>query len=366
MTTPQRTIRAAILGCGRIGERHATVLTDLPEFDLVGVADVVDGRAHGYAERFKTRAYRDLETLIASERPEVIEVCTPSGMHAGHVIAAARAGVPNIVVEKPMALTLADADAMIAACAEHGSRLFVVQQNRYNPPIRKLREALDAGRLGRLVMATARVWWCRHQAYYDQDAWRGTWAQDGGVFANQASHYVDMLTYTMGPVASIAAITATRLVHIEAEDTGVAVMRFANGATGVIEATTAARPTNLEGSISILGENGVVEVAGFAMNEMRRWTFANPEPEDEGVVERFRTNPPDVYGFGHHAYLRDVAHTIATDGRPAVDGADGRASLEVIVGLYESAASGQVVTFPVTPRHAPLGRPSDFRRRAAS
>src|SRR5438445_1265228 len=201
--------------------------------------------------------------MIAAESPDLLAVCTPSGIHADGVIAAARAGVRNIVVEKPMALLLKDADSMITACEQSGTRLFVVKQNRYNLPIKKLREALEEGRFGKLVLGAVRVRWCRRQDYYDQAPWRGTWAMDGGVFSNQASHHVDMLTFMMGDVASVKAIAATRLVSIEAEDTGLAHLRFASGALGVIEATTAARPEDLEVSISILGEHATVDLRGF-------------------------------------------------------------------------------------------------------
>jgi UDP-N-acetyl-2-amino-2-deoxyglucuronate dehydrogenase len=208
-----------------------------------------------------------------------------------------------------------------------------------------------------------RVRWCRRQDYYDQAPWRGTWAMDGGVFSNQASHHVDMLVYMMGEVGSVKAMAATRLVSIEAEDTGLALLRFTSGALGVVEATTAARPVDLEGSISILGENGTVEVGGFAMNEMTVWKFADETPEDATVLERCRTNPPDVYGFGHHEYYRDVFNAIAKDRLPFVDGLEGRRSLEVITAIYESIESGREVRFPFTATLSRLGRkPGEERR----
>src|SRR5262245_11826124 len=299
-------LKTALLGCGRIGERHARILASSAESELVAVADVEPRKAQAFAAQHGGRAYAGIEELVEAESPDLVAVCTPSGLHAEGVLAACDAGVPTIVVEKPMALTLSDADAMISACAEKGTRLFVVKQNRYNLPIQKLRAALEAGRFGKPVLGAVRVRWCRHQDYYDQARWRGTWAMDGGVFSNQASHHVDMLVHMMGEPASVQAKSATRLASIEAEDTGVALLKFADGALGVIEATTATRPANLEGSISILGEGGTVEVGGFAMNEMTVWKFTDEKPEDAEVLERYRTNPPDVYGFGHHAFYRDV------------------------------------------------------------
>jgi len=348
-------VRAALVGCGRIADRHAKILASLAEVELVAVVDPIRERRERFAQQFGGRPYPDLDGMLATEHPELVDICTPSGMHAEEALRAARAGVPNLVVEKPMALRLADADEMIRVCDERGVKLFVVKQNRYNLPIVKLRAVLDEGRFGKLVLGTVRVRWCRRQSYYDQDAWRGTWAQDGGVFGNQASHHVDMLTYMMGPVSSLAAMAATQLVKIEAEDTGVVVLRFANGALGVIEATTAARPKDLEGSVSILGEHGTVEVGGFAMNEIKVWEFAERRPGDADVMERYRTNPPDVYGFGHHTYLMDVLRCIKENLPPVVDGREGRKSLELIHAIYESAETGTEIALPLIPRHSRLG-----------
>ena len=216
----------------------------------------------------------------------------------------------HVVVEKPMALSLTDASSMIYACQHYGVKLFVVKQNRYNLPVLKLRESVLEKRFGKLVLGTVRVRWCRPQTYYDQASWRGTWAMDGGVFTNQASHHIDLLQWMMGDVESVFAKSTTRLVNIEAEDTGVVVIKFTNGALGVIEATTATRPRDLEGSISILGEKGSVEIGGFAVNKMKTWDFVEPVITDEKVLDDYSSNPPDVYGFGHLLYLKDVTDSI--------------------------------------------------------
>ena len=261
-----------------------------------------------------------------------------------------------MIVEKPMALTLPDADRMVAAADLAGRRLFVVKQNRFNVPVVKARNALELGRFGKLVLGTVRVRWCRDQKYYAQDAWRGTWAQDGGVIANQASHHVDMLGWFMGPVESVHARCATALVDIEVEDTAVATVKFRNGALGVVEATNATRPRDLEGSLSVLGSGGSVEISGFAVNQMRHWNFCEPVPADAEVLERYSVNPPNVYGFGHQAYYEHVVDCLA-HGKPAlVDGREGRASLELVVALYESMASGREVYLPVKVEHARLGK----------
>jgi predicted dehydrogenase len=319
------------------------------------MVDTRSERAEQFARDYGGRAHTAFGEMVSQEKPDLVNVCTPSGDHVSTALALLRAGVPNVIVEKPMALRLRDADLMIEAAEKADARLFVVKQNRYNLPIVKLKEALDQGRFGRLVLGAIRVRWCRRQDYYDQAPWRGTWAMDGGVFSNQASHHVDMLVHMMGEVEEASALTTTRLVSIEAEDTGIAMLRFRNGALGVIEATTAARPVDLEGSISILGQNGTVEVGGFAMNEMKVWRFADPLPEDEGVLERYRTNPPDVYGFGHHEYLNQAVRAIQTGAPAPIDGREGRKSLELITAIYESSESGGPVAFPFTPRRSRLG-----------
>jgi predicted dehydrogenase len=261
----------------------------------------------------------------------------------------------NLVVEKPMALTLDDADRMIDACDRVGVRLFVVKQNRYNRPVVKLRKAVEAGRFGKPVMGTVRVRWCRPQEYYDQDAWRGTWKDDGGVFANQASHHVDLLQWMMGPVESVQAYTTTRLVDVEVEDVGVAILKFTSGALGIIEATNATRPKDLEGSLSILGEKGAVVISGFAVNRLETWNFAEPSKEDADFGE-WSQKPPNVYGLGHEAFYRDILRCIETNRRAMLDGLEGRKSLELIIAIYQAAATRHEVKLRYVPEGVPLGR----------
>lgn len=248
-------IRVGLIGCGRIAPRHVQALDSIPELRLVAVCDRVMSRARRIAAGTGAAPYASHLEMLERERLDLVAVLTESGTHA-HVGADAAARAPVVVVEKPMALTVEDADRLVASCDGAGSRLFVVKQNRFNPPIVRLREALDAGRFGNIVMGTVRMRWCRDQAYYDQDPWRGTWAMDGGVLANQACHYVDVLQWMLGPVAAVKGYTATRLAHIEAPDTVVAILRAASGALGLLEATTATRPSDLEGSLALLGEGG--------------------------------------------------------------------------------------------------------------
>jgi predicted dehydrogenase len=288
------------------------------------------------------------------DRIDIVSILTESGLHARHCIEMARYG-KHIVVEKPMALTLDDADQMIAACDRAGIKLFVVKQNRYNLPVTKLMESLRSGRFGKIVLGTVRVRWCRTQAYYDQAPWRGTWALDGGVFSNQASHHVDLLQWCLGEPVSVFAKSRTALVNIEAEDTGVAVITFRSGAIGIVEATTAARPKDTEGSLSILGENGLVEIGGFAVNNLKTWNFTTPQAGDEDVLTKFSEDPPNVYGFGHKAYLNHVVKSIENKTPSLVDGLEGRKSLELISAIYESIETGKEVTLRFQQRQGRLG-----------
>lgn len=346
----------AIVGCGRIAKRHSELLGEkqLRGARLAAVCDRVAAKAAEMAKRFSVPYFTDMHEMIRKAPVDVVVVLTESGMHAEHVVALAPFK-KHIIVEKPMALTLTDADRMIEACDRAGIKLFVVKQNRFNVPIVKTREALEAGRFGKLVMGTVRVRWCRPQAYYDQDPWRGTWAMDGGVLSNQASHHIDMLEWMMGEVDSVFAMSRTALVDIEAEDTAVVVLKFTNGALGVIEATTATRPKDLEGSLSILGEGGTVEVAGFAMNQMKTWSFVKPLPGDEDVLQKYSVNPPNVYGFGHQAYYEHAIECILEDKRHLVDGLEGRRSLELISAIYESIETGREVALRFRAKRCRLG-----------
>ena len=351
-----RMLRFALVGCGRIAKRHADLLgnQEIQGAALAAVCDTSPERAEALGRRFEVPFFADMDEMMQTVDPDAVSVLTPSGSHAEHTIRLAAYG-KSIVVEKPMALTLDDADAMIRACDEHGCKLFIVKQNRFNVPVMELRRALEEGRFGPLLMGSARVRWCRRQDYYDQDAWRGTWADDGGVLANQASHHVDLLEWMLGDVDSVFAMARTALADIEAEDTATALLNFRSGALGVIEATTATRPTDLEGSISILGERGTVVISGFAVNEIVTWKFENETEKDAEVRERFSVNPPDVYGFGHRAYYEHVVSCVNGNASALVDGLEGRRSLELVTALYESIETGREVRIRFNPQRCRLG-----------
>ena len=349
-------LRYALIGCGRIAVRHSDLLGNglIAGAKLAAVCDIDAEKARTIGEKYGVPYFTDFHTMMGSVAVDVVSVLTESGNHATNVIELAPYG-KHIVVEKPMALTLAGADQMIEACDANDIRLFVVKQNRFNVPVQKLREALEAGRFGRIILGTVRVRWCRTQAYYDQDKWRGTWALDGGVLTNQASHHVDLLEWMLGEVESVYARGMTALADIEVEDTAAVILKFSSGALGIIEATTATRPTDLEGSISILGEGGTVEIGGFAVNEMKTWRFVDELPGDHDVLHRFSVNPPDVYGFGHRAYYEHVQRCLTDNGPHLVDGLEGRKSLELISAIYESIETGEETKLRFRPKLCRLG-----------
>ena len=349
-------LKFALVGCGRIAKRHSDLLGNhiIPNSELVAVCDIIKDKAKVIGEKYDIPYYDDMHQMMKNEEIDVVVVLTESGNHAQNTIDISQYG-KHIIVEKPMALRLRDADEMIRSCAENKCRLFVVKQNRFNVPVVKLREAMEGGRFGKLVLGTVRVRWCRDQNYYDLSDWRGTWAYDGGVLTNQASHHIDLLEWMMGEVQSVFAKSSTALVDIEAEDTGVVLLKFTNGALGIIEATTATRPKDLEGSISILGEKGNVEVAGFAVNEMKEWNFADKQEEDAMIHEKFSVNPPNVYGFGHQAFYNHVVDCIINNTSPLIDGLEGRKSLELISAIYESIETGKEVFLNFEPKKCKLG-----------
>jgi len=352
-------ISVALVGCGRIAKRHSELLgfSQIKGAKLVSVCDNVVDKANKIGEQFGIPAYIDMDEMMKSESIDVVVVLTPSGLHAEHVVSLSKYG-KHIIVEKPMALSIEDTEAMIYACDANNIKLFVIKQNRFNVPVVKLRKALVSGRFGKLTLGTVRVRWARHQAYYDQDLWRGTWSMDGGVLTNQASHHVDMLEWMMGDVESVFAKMTTALADVETEDTAIVTLKFKSGALGIIEATTATRPTNLEGSISILGEHGTVVIGGVAVNEMQTWAFEDEQEGDSSVLEEFSVNPPNVYGFGHQAYYEHVVDCVVNESANLVDGLQGRKSIELISAIYESAETGKEVFLKFQPKHCRLGQKS--------
>lgn len=337
--------RVALVGCGRISRNHFDAIAKVDGLELCAVSDVVPDRARAAGEELGVPSFDSYAEMLKKSDADVVTICTPSGMHSAHGIAAAQAG-KHVITEKPMAITLEQADALVQACDAEGVRLFVVKQNRLNPSIQLVKRAVDKGRFGRIYLANTTVRWNRPQEYYDSASWRGTWEFDGGAFMNQASHYVDLIQWLVGPVESVVAKTATQARRIEAEDSGVAVLKFRSGALGVIEVNVLTFPRNWEGSISIIGEKGTAKVGGTAVNKIEHWTFAEYDDDDK-LVEASNTSPPSVYGFGHEGYYRNVLAVLRGDAEPETDGRAGRKSLELILGIYESARTGRDVPLPL-------------------
>jgi UDP-N-acetyl-2-amino-2-deoxyglucuronate dehydrogenase len=341
-----RPIRFAVVGCGRISARHIDALRAYGEHaELVAVCDS-EARPREAAELLTgAPGYESLEDLLRRSNADVVVLATPSGLHAEQGIAAARAG-RHVITEKPMATRWRDAKEMVRACDTAGVRLFVVKQNRQNATLQLLKRAIERGRFGRIYMVNINVFWSRPQSYYDSARWRGTWEFDGGALMNQASHYVDLLDWLIGPVESVHAFTATLARNIQVEDTGVVNVKWRSGALGSINVTMLTYPENLEGSVTVLGEYGTVRLGGVAVNRIDEWRFARPDPDDE-LVASASYETGSVYGFGHHLYYHNVIETMRGDAEALTDGREGLRSVELLVGIYLSARDGRVVSLPL-------------------
>jgi UDP-N-acetyl-2-amino-2-deoxyglucuronate dehydrogenase len=341
----KKDFRVALVGCGRISRNHVDAISRIDGLTLVAVSDASEERAKTMGEQLGLPWFNDFEVMLDSVDCDIVSICTPSGLHPVQGVIAAKRK-KHVVTEKPMAISLKGADELVQACDAAHVHLFVVKQNRLNEPVKMLKQAVDEGRFGRIYMASCTVFWARPQDYYDQAPWRGTWEFDGGAFMNQASHYVDLIQWLMGPVESVMAKTATLARKIETEDTGVAILRFRSGALGVIEVTMLTYPKNLEGSITLLGEKGTAKIGGTAVNKVEHWEFADELPDD-ARIRAMDSNPPNVYGYGHEGYYRNVLAVLRGEAKPETDGRGGRKSLELILGIYESARTGQDVPLPL-------------------
>jgi UDP-N-acetyl-2-amino-2-deoxyglucuronate dehydrogenase len=341
-----RKIRFAVVGCGRISASHFEALhKHATRAELVAVCDTQPTALQAATQRTGVPGFADINSLLAHCNADVVVLATPSGLHPRQAIAAARAG-RHVLTEKPMATQWDDGMAMVRACREAGAKLFVVKQNRLNATMQVLKNAVDLGRFGRIHLCTVNVFWTRPQSYYDEAPWRGRWDMDGGAFLNQASHYVDMLDWLVGPVDSVHAYTATLAREIEAEDTGVMSLRLRKGGLASINVTMLTHGKNLEGSITILGEHGTVRVGGVAVNRIDHWEFADKLPEDQSVHDASYATP-SVYGFGHALYYDNVINTLRGQGAAEVDGYAGLRSLEVVIAAYRSARDGVRVGLPL-------------------
>lgn len=330
-----------LIGCGRIASRHVQSMKNLPDTRLVAVADIIESRANRYSQENDADAYLDYRRLLDRKDIDVVNICTPSGLHAQMAIEAMQAG-KHVIVEKPMALLLQDADKMIATSKSESVKFCVVLQNRFNPPMQDLRRVVDEGKLGRLLLGNATVRWYRPQEYYE-DGWHGTWAMDGGALMNQSIHHIDALQWLMGEVESVFAFSATLAHRMEAEDTGVAVVRFKGGALGSIEGSTITYPENLEGSISLFGERGSVKVGGTALNRKVFWKVEGELEHERELLSMEQLDPPSVYGTSHQHVIADMIEAIIKDKEILTNRTEGRKSLALVLAIYESARMGHIV-----------------------
>jgi UDP-N-acetyl-2-amino-2-deoxyglucuronate dehydrogenase len=341
-----RKVRFALVGCGRIAQNHfEAVKAHAQQCELTDVCDVDAAHLAAAVSATGATGHTSLTAMLAHSKADCVVLTTPSGLHPAQAAEAARAGF-DVMTEKPMATRWTDGLAMVRACDEAGAQLFVVKQNRRNRTLQLLKQAVQQGRFGRIHMVSVNVFWTRPQAYYDSAAWRGTWEFDGGAFMNQASHYVDLLDWIVGPVESVMAYTGTLARDIEVEDTGVAALKWRSGAMGTINVTMLTYPKNLEGSITILGEKGSVRVGGVAVNEIQHWEFDAPDAMDAQVADAsYQT--ASVYGHGHPLYYRNVIDTLRGEARAEIDGREGLKSLELLIAMYLSARDGKRVNLPL-------------------
>ena len=344
-TITDRKIRIAIVGCGRIAAKHIEAInTHSKDFELVAVCDTDPSVLEQVKTKQQVAVYQRLENLLAQEKVDVVALTTPSGLHPEQAIIAAKAGV-HVISEKPMATRWKDALRMVKACDEAAVRLFVVKQNRRNTTLQLLKKAVDEKRFGKIHMVHLNVFWNRPQDYYDRAKWCGTWELDGGAFMNQASHYVDLMDWLIGPVASVQCMTSTHR-DIEVEDTGVMNVRWRNGALGSMAVTMCTYPKNLEGSITVLGEKGTARVGGVAVNDIQEWNFSESAPYDAKVqVASYETT--SVYGFGHPLYYKNVIDTLRGEAEAETDGREGLKSLELLIAAYISARDNKTVSLPL-------------------
>lgn len=343
-------MRYALIGCGRISPNHIAA-AKANGLEFAGICDIDQEVMKEKASRFDlgdVPQYTDYREMLEKERPELVAIATESGKHAAIALDCIEAGC-SLIIEKPIALSLADADAILKAAKEKGVKVCANHQNRFNKSVQKIREALEEGRFGRMFYGTAHIRWCRDKNYYEQAKWRGTWEQDGGALMNQCIHNIDLLRWMMGDEVEEVVGMTDQLNHsyIEAEDLGLALVKFKNGTYGIVEGTTDIYPKNLEETLYLFGEKGTVKAGGQSVNKIEEWRFADTQEKSEEVIAEFGENPPNVYGFGHTPLYADMIDAIQNDREPYVNGEAGRRALELVLAIYKSASEGKAVKLPL-------------------
>ncbi|MEG0586223.1 MAG: Gfo/Idh/MocA family oxidoreductase [Christensenellaceae bacterium] len=345
-------MKYAIIGCGRISPNHfAAAIAN--KLDIAAVCDVEEKNMNEKLQKFELqdsgiRQYTDYKKMLEEERPQLVAIATESGKHASIALDCIHAGC-NLIIEKPIALSIEDADKIIAEADKNGVKVCACHQNRFNKSIQKIREAMEAGRFGRLFHGTAHIRWNRAEEYYKQAPWRGTWEQDGGALMNQCIHNIDLLRWMMGDEIDEVCAYTDRLSHpyIDAEDLGIAIIRFKNGSYGIVEGTTNVFPNNLEETLYLFGEKGTAKAGGKSVNIIEEWRFADGIDDAERVKAEFHESPKNVYGFGHTPLYADVIDAIKNNRKPYVDARAGKRALELVLAIYKSASEGKSVKLPI-------------------
>ena len=344
-------MKYALIGCGRISPNHIAAATN-NQLEIVAICDIDEQNMADKAMKFKlpdsVKRYTDYIEMLEQEKPELVAICTESGKHAKIAIDCIEHGC-HCIIEKPIALSIKDADAIINASIKNHVKVCACHQNRFNKSVQIIREAIDMNRFGKLFYGTAHIRWCRDHEYYDRASWRGTWEQDGGALMNQCIHNIDLLRWMMGSEITEVVGMTDRLNHdyIEAEDLGIALIRFKNGSYGIVEGTTDIYPKNLEETLYIFGEKGTVKAGGQSVNVIEEWSFSDLLDDPEEVKQKFHENPPNVYGYGHTPLYADMIHAIEQDRQPYVTAMEGKKALELVLAIYKSAAEGKAVKFPL-------------------
>jgi UDP-N-acetyl-2-amino-2-deoxyglucuronate dehydrogenase len=338
--------RIGVVGCGRISDRHFSAIEEHKDsLELSAICDTDKHKLDHFSDKYKITGYQSIEAMLDNESLDIVAICTPSGLHPEQTILAANKKV-HVITEKPMATRWSDGLKMVQACDKAGVYLFVVKQNRNNSTLQLLKKVVNEKRFGKMNMVHINVFWTRPQEYYDSAKWRGTWELDGGAFMNQASHYVDLIDWLIGPVSDIQAMTGTLMRDIEVEDSGVINIRWRSGALGSMCVTMLTYPKNFEGSITIIGSKGTVRIGGVALNEITHWSFDDKKDYDKSVYDlNYKTS--SVYGNGHSLYYKNVVNTLNGVSPPETDGREGLKSLEILIATYLSARDGKVVSLPL-------------------
>ena len=344
-------MRYALIGCGRISPNHIAA-AKANQLDIVAICDLSEENMKDKVLKFELKdtvhQYTNYLEMLQNEKPELVAIATESGKHAQIALNCMDFGC-NLIIEKPIALSIEDANAIVKKAEHLNIKVCACHQNRFNKSIQKIREVVEKKRFGKMFYGTAHIRWCRDREYYDRASWRGTWEQDGGALMNQCIHNIDLLRWMMGDEIDEVVGMTDRLHHeyIEAEDLGIALIKFKNGSYGIVEGTTNVYPQNLEETLYLFGEKGTVKAGGQSVNVIEEWRFSDMLDESEEIKQKFHENPPNVYGYGHTPLYTDVIDAIKNDKKPYVDAEAGKRALELVLAIYQSAYTGQIVKMPL-------------------